>query len=121
MARQVSSRTLARRIAESASSLKAVDIRILNLSKLSSFTDYFVICSGTSNRHIQSVADKILEDQKERHIRVLGVEGYGGGEWVLLDYGGVVAHIFHPDVRRFYNIEKFWGDAKRVHLKGITD
>lgn len=117
MSRGKTAKMLAADIAESVSSLKAFDIKILNLSKLSSFTDFFVVCSGTSSRHVQSIADRVMEDQKKNGSQRLGIEGYEDGEWVLVDYGAVVAHVFHPEVRNFYNIEKFWGDAKRIKLR----
>lgn len=118
--KKVSSKMLAKNIARAASDLKAVDIKVLDLSKLCSFTDYFVVCSGTSDRHVQSVADKIVLDQKKKGQSSLGVEGYEEGEWVLVDYGSVVAHVFHPDARHFYNIERLWGDAPLVQIKGVT-
>lgn len=121
MKKTLSSKTLAKHIARSASELKALDITVLDLSKLSSFTDFFVVCSGMSNRHIQSIADRILMDRKKEGYFSFGVEGYDEGEWVLIDYGNVVAHIFYPDARKFYNIEKLWGDAPRINIKGITE
>lgn len=121
MKKKDSSKTLAKNIAKSASELKAVDIKVLDLSSLCSFTDFFIVCSGMSDRHVQSVADQILTDQKKDGHTSLGVEGYDKGEWILIDYGNVVAHVFYPDARHFYNIEKLWGDAPRINLKGITD
>lgn len=120
MPKRLTSRTLARNIAKSAAALKAVDISILNLSGLCSFTDYFVIMSGTSSRHVQSIADRIVRDRKMKREMALGIEGYDRGEWVLIDYGSVVVHVFHPEARKFYSIEKLWGDAKRVVFKGIA-
>jgi ribosome-associated protein len=111
---------LAKKIAKSASDLKASDIRVLDLTGLSSFTDFFVVCSGTSNRHVQSVADKVVEDQKKAGNSPFGVEGYEKCEWVLVDFGNVVAHVFYPEARTFYNIEKLWGDALQLQIKGVT-
>ena len=120
MTKETLSKALAKKIATSASELKALDIKVLDLGRLCSFTDFFVICTGMSNRHIQSVADQILFDQKKEGHSSIGVEGYDKGEWVLIDYGSVVAHVFYPDARSFYNIEKLWGDAPQVTFKGIT-
>ena len=120
MKKKDSSRALAKNIAESASELKAIDIKVLDLSELCSFTDFFVVCSGMSNRHVQSVADRIVTDQKKTGHPNFGIEGHEKGEWVLIDYGGVVAHIFYPEARYFYNIEKLWGDAPRINIKGVT-
>ena len=120
MRKSVGSRILAKSVAASASALKAIDIKVLDLSKLSSFTDFFVIASGTSVRHIQSIAERIVRDQKLDHRLAIGIEGMERGGWILVDYGNVVAHIFLSDTRKFYNIEKLWGDARRVNFKGIT-
>lgn len=119
MKRTSSVRALVKNIATSASNLKAIDIKILDLRPFSAFTDFFVICSGSSTRHVQSVADRVRNDQEKKGIAVFGAEGYQGGEWVLLDYGAVVVHVFLPTARLFYNIERFWGDAPRITFKGI--
>jgi len=111
---------LAKEIAKSASDLKAVDVKVLDLGELCSFTDYFVICNGTSDRHMHAIADKILMEQKKKGHLPLGVEGENKGDWVLVDFGGVVAHVFSEDGRDFYNIERLWGDAKRVAIKDVT-
>ena len=114
------SRAFVKDIAVSASELKAENIKVLDLRNICSFTDYFVVCSGTSDRHVKSIADRIMRDQKEKKRRPLGFEGEGKGDWVLIDYGEVVAHVFHPEARAFYNIEKLWGDAKLVKIKDVT-
>ena len=88
--------------------LKAVDPVIINVKKLSSFTDYMMITNGTSNRHIQSIGDKVLEDLKDKKIKPLGVEGKGTEEWMLIDLGDVVLHIMSADTRRFYDLEGLW-------------
>lgn len=107
----------AKEIAKSASDLKAVNIKVLDLTKLSAFTDFFVICTGTSDRHVQSIADKIVLDQKKKGENATCIEGYNEGEWVLVDFGTVVAHVFLAETREFYNIEKLWGDATKVVFK----
>lgn len=111
-----SSKDLAKDIARSASDLKALDIKVLDISNLCSFADYFIICSGTSDRHVKSVADRIVQDQKKLGNAALGIEGYEDGDWVLVDFGGVIAHIFHPETRTFYNLERLWGDARKVRF-----
>ncbi|MES1243200.1 MAG: ribosome silencing factor [Acidobacteriota bacterium] len=93
---------------------KAVDLRVLHLEKISDFTDYFLICSGTSERQVQAIADAIQEKMREGRVRPLHVEGYNRGQWVLLDYGDFVAHIFQEEPRRFYSLERLWGDAPDV-------
>lgn len=117
----MSSQKFVKSVAKSASNLKATDIKILDLADLCSFTDYFMICSGSSSRHVQSIADNIVIEQKKNGHQPLGVEGESKGDWVLIDFGSVVAHVFYPETREFYNIERLWGDAKRVKIKGITE
>ena len=93
---------------------KAVDLRVLHLEKVSDFTDFFLICSGTSERQVQAIADAVEERMRERQVRPLHVEGFNRGQWVLLDYGDFVVHIFQEEPRRFYSLERLWGDAPDV-------
>lgn len=93
---------------------KAVDLQVLHLSEVSDFTDYFVICSGTSERQVQAIADAVEESLRKDGKRPLHVEGYNRGHWVLLDYGDFVVHIFQDETRRFYALERLWGDAPDV-------
>jgi len=116
----MTSRTLARHIAEAASDRKAIDLVILDLRKLSSFTDFFVICTGSSDRHVQAIAQAVEDAMGKRKARLIGAEGYRLGHWVVLDYGDVVAHIFHHVDRDHYRLDKLWHDVPRVKMKGIT-
>ena len=90
---------------------QAVDLRVLDLSEISHFTDFFVIGSGTSERHVQAIADAIQRKLRELGIRPLGVEGYEHGQWIVLDYGSIVAHIFSEEMREYYRLEGLWADA----------
>lgn len=112
-----SSLELAQDIALAANSLKAVDVKILDLRKVTSFTDYFVIASGTSDRHTESIADAVEFELKKKGHRPLGVEGHDHAQWVIVDYGDVVAHIFYQPMREIYDIERLWADAKVVKIK----
>lgn len=93
---------------------KAVDLKVLHLEKVTDFTDYFLICSGTSERQVQAIADAVLERMREEKVRPLHIEGYNRGQWVLLDYGDFVVHIFQDEPRKFYALERLWGDAPDV-------
>lgn len=93
---------------------KAVELKVLHLEKVTDFTDYFLICSGTSERQVQAIADAVLEKMREEKVRPLHVEGYNRAQWVLLDFGDFVAHIFQEEPRRFYALERLWGDAPDV-------
>ncbi|HEX4966741.1 MAG TPA: ribosome silencing factor [Thermoanaerobaculia bacterium] len=93
---------------------KALELKVLQLSKVSDFTDYFMICSGTSERQVQAIADAVQERLRENRVRPLNVEGYNRGQWVLLDFGDLVVHVFQEETRRFYALERLWGDAPDV-------
>ena len=95
---------------------KAQDPVLLELKGISSITDYFLLCSGRSDRQVQAIAQGIEEDLKKKGIRPLGQEGMVEGRWVLLDYEDVVVHIFLDPVRKFYDLEGLWIDALRVNL-----
>jgi ribosome-associated protein len=108
----VTSKSLAKVIANAALSKKAHAITILDLRKLTTMTDYFVICSVDSDTQARAVADAIKNEAMEKGESSVRKEGYSEGRWVLLDYVDVVAHVFHKEMRDFYNLEKLWGDAK---------
>lgn len=103
--------------AEEAVEHKALDLVVLDVSKLSSFADYFVICSGRSSRQVQGIADNLESKLRKQGIRAAGVEGSREGHWVLMDYGDVIVHIFYEPVRLFYDLESLWSDAERVSLE----
>ena len=93
---------------------KTQDIAVLDVRKISDFTDYMVIATGTSNRHVQSSADKVVDALRDHGVRPVGIEGKQLGDWVLIDVGDVVVHLMREPTRDFYNLEKLWSDAKRV-------
>jgi ribosome-associated protein len=93
---------------------KAYDLVLLDVQKISSFTAYFLICSGRSDRQVQAIARSIEDDLKKMGMRPLGIEGLEGGQWILMDYEDVVVHVFLDPVRKFYDLEGLWLDAPRV-------
>jgi ribosome-associated protein len=95
---------------------KAIGLVILEVKDLSSFTDYFLICSGNSDRQVQAIASHLEEKLGQEGILPLGIEGKREGRWILLDYGDVVVHIFFHSVREFYDLERLWSEATRVEL-----
>ena len=103
-------------VARCADDKKAQDILVLRLSAITEFTDYFVICSGTSTRQTQAIADEITDQLKKVKVRPLHTEGYNSGEWILIDYGIFVVHIFTEKSRQFYDLERLWRDAERVDV-----
>jgi ribosome-associated protein len=95
---------------------KAVNITVLRLIELTEFTDYFVICTGNSTRQTQAIADAVTDSLKAVKLRPMHTEGYNTGEWILIDYGIFVVHIFTPESRKFYDLERLWRDAERVKI-----
>ena len=100
-----------------ASEKKAFDMVALDLREIASFAEFFIICSGANQRQVQAISDEISEQlKKELKARPVRIEGYRTGEWVLLDYGDFIVHIFEKDARDFYDLQRLWRDAKRVDL-----
>ena len=100
-----------------ASEKKAVNIVGLDLREIASFTEFFVIASGTNQRQVQAIADEITEQIKAQlNQRPIRVEGYNAAEWVLLDFGDFIFHIFEQKAREFYDLERLWRDAKKVEI-----
>ena len=98
---------------EAALDKKAQDAVVLDLGEICSFTDYFLICTGTSTRHNQTIAEHIEETLKNSGVRTLHIEGFTEGEWILLDYVDFVVHIFSARAREFYDLERLWRAGKR--------
>jgi ribosome-associated protein len=95
---------------------KAENVKILDLTELSGFTDYFVICSGISDRQIQAIADSVEFAMSTAGRELISIEGYAEGRWVLMDFGDVVVHVFLDALREYYDIENLWADAPRVKI-----
>jgi len=96
--------------------MKAFDIVVLDVRELASFADTFIICSGRFHRQVSAIAELVEHKLKAKGIEPLGIEGLREGHWVLMDYGDVVIHIFYEPVRRFYNLEGLWSDARRIEI-----
>lgn len=109
---------LASRIAQCMFEKKAEDVKVFDLKGLTSVTDFFVVATATSELHVKAVADHIQSTLEDEGVRAHHVEGYGGMTWVLLDYIDVVAHVFQPSAREYYDLERLWGDAR---ITEITD
>ena len=95
---------------------KAIDTVLLDLREIASFTDSFVITSGSNERQVQAISDAVVETLKKNGSPVTRVEGYKTAEWILLDYGDFVVHVFDEKARRFYDLERLWRESKRVEL-----
>lgn len=88
-----------------------LDVHLLNIRRHSDIASYFLICSGSVDVHVKAIADNLIDGLKKKNVRVWHIEGYKNLQWVLLDYVTVVVHIFQPEVREYYSLEKLWGDA----------
>jgi ribosome-associated protein len=95
---------------------KAVDVVVLDLRNTPAFTDFFVLCSGTSQRQVKAIADGIEETLRAAKVRPAHVEGYDRAEWVLMDFFSFIVHVFTAQTREFYSLERLWGDAERIEV-----
>ncbi len=103
--------------AEFAANKKAENILVLDLRGISTFTDYFVICSGTSEPHLKAIAGEIQDELRDQHrVRPINVDGFPTSQWIIVDYSGVLVHIFHTEKRAFYALEDLWSDAPRLPI-----
>ncbi|MBT3365540.1 MAG: ribosome silencing factor [Nitrospina sp.] len=103
---------------DSAADKKAFDILILDLRNRSDLTDFFMICSGNSKVHVQSIVDAILERCYQTHNKPSAVEGYSGGIWIVVDLGDLIVHVFHKEARLHYDLERLWGDVPVIKAVG---
>ena len=113
----MTSRTLAKKIAEFAYSKKAFDVMLMDLRKLRAPADFFVVCSADSDTHAKAIADAVRAGAEDMGVSLWHSEGFRSLTWVLLDYVDVVVHVFKKDVRPFYNLERLWGDAKLISVE----
>lgn len=95
---------------------KAADIVVLDLRATPAFTDFFILCSGQTTRQVKAIADGVEEALRLANVRPAHVEGYDRAEWVLMDYFTFIVHVFTPQTRAFYSLERLWGDAERIEV-----
>jgi ribosome-associated protein len=98
-------------VVETLENMKARDIKQLDVTGISSFTDRMIVCSGTSSRQVKAISDAVMKDAKDQGVTAIGVEGQESAEWVLVDLGDVIVHVMQPSVRDFYQLEKLWDPA----------
>ena len=98
---------------------KAQDLRVLAIGDLSILADYFVLATGTSTTQVKALADEVDYQLSRQGVEPARREGYGSAAWILLDYGSVVVHVFQPESREFYNLDKLWSDGKPVDVAGL--
>ena len=95
---------------------KAADVLVLDLRNTSAFTDFFVLCSGTSQRQVKAIADAVEEALRAAKVRPAHVEGYDRADWILMDFFTFIVHVFTPQTRAFYSLERLWGDAEKIEV-----
>ena len=99
---------------------KGLDIKLLEVADVTTIADYFLICTGTSNTHVRTLCDCVEYTLEQLGETMLGREGHRGNSWELLDFGAVVIHVFTPEAREFYSLERLWADAEKIELKDIV-
>lgn len=104
------------RALHAASDKKAIDVVLLDLREIATFTDYFLITSGANQRQVQAIADEVVAQLKKSGTPAARIEGYRTAEWILVDYGDFVVHVFEDKARKFYDLERLWRESKRVEL-----
>ncbi|HWF84033.1 MAG TPA: ribosome silencing factor [Vicinamibacterales bacterium] len=102
---------------QAADDKQAKELVVLDLRKAAGFTDYFVICSGTNTRQVRAIADAVIESLSEGGVKPAHIEGYDRSEWILLDYFDFIVHVFAPETRMFYGLERLWGSAERIEVR----
>lgn len=121
MSETVDTEAMAVAVAEAAWDLKARSVRVLDMRKLVSYTDYLIVCHGTSERHARSIAEHIVDDLRSVGVRPIGVEGLRESNWILVDFGDVIAHVFYEPFRQEFAIESIFADAPRLPLEPPSD
>ena len=96
---------------------KAIDVVVLDLRNTPAFTDHFVLCSGLNQRQVKAIADAVEEALRAVKVRPAHIEGYDRADWILMDFFTFIVHIFTPQTREFYSLERLWGDAERIEVK----
>jgi ribosome-associated protein len=106
--------SVAKRIVQACEDVKGQDVVVLDVASISDFADYFIVASGRSDRQVQGITNRIIEELAKHNVRPLSVEGYEDGQWVLIDCGDVVAHVFYEPMREAYDLESLWMRARRL-------
>lgn len=107
--------------AKALDSKKGIDLRLIEISDISTLADYFLICTASSNTHVRTLCDAVEEAMDEAGEPMVGGEGHRGGTWVVLDFGCVVVHVFTEETRAFYDLERLWQDGKQVSMISLLN
>ena len=112
----MNSRQIALCVHSASEEKKGIDPLILDIRRLTDIADFFFLVHGNSDRHVRTISDAVVEGLLEKKIKPLHIEGQKEASWILVDYGSVIVHVFHHQTRKFYNIERLWGDAKIIKV-----
>ena len=115
----LSTKEIAYAVTKALDEKKGTDIKLLKIDKVSSLADYFIICTGNVNTHVKTLCDYAEYTLEQLGEPMLGREGHRGNSWELLDYGSIVVHVFTPEAREYYALERLWADAEEIDLKDI--
>ncbi len=115
----LSSKEMAKTAIEALEEKKAIDIRIIDISEVSTIADYFIIGEGSNRNQVQAIADEVEERFEKAEIEPKQIEGYPTANWILMDYRDVIVHIFDSENRQFYDLERIWKDGKEINLDSI--
>ena len=115
----MNAKKLALLIQEACEEKKGVEPLIMDVRKLTNVADYFILVHGSSDRHVRTIADNVIEQVQKAGIKPYHVEGLNSAKWILLDYGTVIVHVFYYEARKFYHLERLWGDAKIIKEKPL--
>ena len=115
----LSTKEIAYAVTKALDEKKGMDIKLLKIDKVSSLADYFIICTGNVNTHVKTLCDYAEYTLEQMGEPMLGREGHRGNTWELLDYGSIVVHVFTPEAREFYALERLWADAEEIDIKDI--
>ena len=113
------SNKIAKRVYELLDEKKAIDIKIIDISKISVIADYFIIAGGSNERQVKALADNVEESLGKEGIEPKHIEGYQGANWILMDYGDVIIHVFNQEQRLFYDLERIWTDGHAVEAEDL--
>ena len=116
----LTAREVAYEVTKALNEKKRMDIKLLQIDKISSLADYFIICTGTSNTHVKTLCDYAEYTFEQLGEPMLGREGHRGNSWELLDFGSVVVHVFTEEAREFYSLERLWADAEQIDISDIV-
>jgi len=100
---------------------KATNVVVLDLRRTPAFTDFFVLCSGQNPRQVKAIADAVEDTMKASKVRAAHIEGYDRAEWILMDYFTFIVHVFSPQTREFYSLERLWGEAERLEISNEAE